>query len=197
MGAPKRNRLKFEKPKDRWNLERIKADNSLVTEYGLKNMRELWKAQTEIGRVRRNARELLSVGGTQTESVKERMINRLTRIGITSSTATLSDLLDLKENALLERRLQTIVFKRGLARTVKQARQLTVHGFIAINGKRVNRPGYIVDVKDEERIGYYKPIDIMPKTPAPTAASAEEQPEQAEASAQQEEAPTAEKKESE
>jgi small subunit ribosomal protein S4 len=172
LGAPRRNRLKFEKPKDRWNLERIKADRTLINEYGLKNHKELWKVQTEVSRIRRNVRELLSVG-SGAEDVKERMIGRLTRLGIATSNTTLDNLLDLKENDLLNRRLQTIVFRKGMARSIKQARQITVHGFIAINGKKVNRPGYLVDAQIEKNISYYKPIDVAPpkgeKTSAETA----------------------------
>jgi small subunit ribosomal protein S4 len=143
-----------------WDLERIKSSNALIDQYGLKNMKELWMAQTEIGRIRRNARLLLS-GGAGSENIKGTMFTMLERIGLAKPGATLDDLLDLRENSLLERRLQTIVFRKGLSKTVKQARQLTVHGFIAINGKKVNKPSYIVDVKDEANIAYYKPIDVM------------------------------------
>ena len=173
MGAPKRNRSKFEKPKERWNLERIKKDNALINEYGLKNMKELWKVQSEVSRVRRNVRELLSVSGGESENVKERIIGRLTKLGLATPSTTLDNLLDLKESNMLDRRLQTIVFKRGMARSAKQARQITVHGFISINGRRVNRPGYMVDVEAEKGIGYYKPIDVNAVKAGPVAASAE------------------------
>lgn len=177
MGAPKRNRRKFDKPKEMWDLQRIKSSNALIEHYGLKNMKELWKAQTETGRIRRNARLLLA-GGLGSENIRDRMFKRLERIGLAKQGATLDDLLDLKENALLERRLQTVVFRKGMAKTVKQARQLTVHGFIAINGKKVSKPGYIVDIKDEAGISYYKPIDVMvqkasaPATPVAAEAAA-------------------------
>ena len=189
MGAPKRNRSKFEKPKERWSLERIKADNSLVTEFGLKNMSELWKVQTEVSRIRRNARELLS--GSGSDDVRERIIGRLQRLGIVSVGATLDNLLDLKENDILNRRLQTVVYRRGMARSMKQARQLTVHGFISINGKKVNRPGYMVDVESEKALGYYKSIDIAPPKPVSEdaqqgEAEAAQGAEQAPAPAQQE-----------
>lgn len=164
MGAPKRNRLKFEKPKERWNLERIKTDRALINEYGLKNMKELWKVQSEVSRIRRNVRELLSVGSSS-EDVKEKIIGRLTRLGVASQGTTLDNLLDLKENDLLNRRLQTIVFRKGMARSIRQARQLTVHGFIAIDGRKVNRPGYLVDADTEKQISYYKTIDIAPQKP--------------------------------
>jgi small subunit ribosomal protein S4 len=162
LGAPKRNRSHFEKPKERWNLERIKADRALINEFGLKNHKELWKVQTEVSRIRRNVRELLSVGSGANE-VRDQIIGRLQRLGVASSTTTLDNLLDLKENDLLSRRLQTVVFKKGMAKSVKQARQLTVHGFIAIDGRKVNRPGFLVDADVEKRITYYKTIDISPQ----------------------------------
>ena len=174
MGSPKRNRKHFDKPKERWNLERIKADRSLIDEYGLKNMKELWKVQTEVSRIRRNVRELLSASGNESENVKERIVGRLTKLGIATQSTTLDDLLDLKENDLLNRKLQTIVFKKGMARTAKQARQITVHGFISINGKKVNRPGYMVDTQIENSIGFYKPIDLVPKQPVKESAETTE-----------------------
>ncbi len=160
MGAPKRNRKKYDKPKDMWNLERIGTDNKLLEEYGLKNMRELWKAQTQLSTLRSNVRDLLSGSLTNTDLLKEQMISRLSRYGIASPTATLDQLLDLDANAFLSRRLQSIVFKKGLAKTPKQARQLIVHGFISVGGRRVNRPGYIVSTSDERQIGYYRNIDL-------------------------------------
>ena len=143
-----------------WNLERIGADNKLLEEYGLKNMRELWKAQTQLSTLRSNVRDLLSGSLTNTDLLKEQMINRLSRYGIASPTATLDQLLDLDANAFLSRRLQSIVFKKGLAKTPKQARQLIVHGFISVGGRRVNRPSYLVSTADERQIGYYKSIDV-------------------------------------
>jgi small subunit ribosomal protein S4 len=141
-----------------------------MTEYGLKNLKELWKAESEIGKVRRNARELLSGASSHLEETRERMTERLARIGIASKGATLDSLLDLNERALLDRRLQTIVFKRGLATTIKQARQLITHGFIAIGGNRTNKPSYIVETSEESKIGYYKPIDITRKEKPPVRA---------------------------
>jgi small subunit ribosomal protein S4 len=153
--------LKFEKPKERWNLERIKSDRALIKEYGLKNMKELWKVQSEVSRLRRNVRELLSLGAGA-DDIKEQIIGRLVRLGISAPTTTLDNLLDLKENDFLNRRLQTVVFRKGMARTMRQARQLTVHGFIAIDGRKVNKPSYLVNADIEHRISYYKPIDVAP-----------------------------------
>lgn len=160
MGAPRRNRKKFSKPRDRYNIPRIEADRSVIKEYGLKNMHELWSAQTELSRLRGNVRMLLA--GTSDESTRAHIVSRLSKLGIVSSDVELEKLLDLKANNLLERRLQSRVFRRGLARSMKQARQLIAHGFISIDGVKVNRPGYMVRLTEDDRIGYYKPIDIKP-----------------------------------
>ncbi len=168
MGAPKRNRRKYDKPKDIWNLDRIHSDNGLINEYGLKNMKELWSVQTNISRIRRNVRLLLS-GGVQNRQMENDIISSLSKSGIIGTNPTIDNILDLKEKNILDRRLQTIVFKNGMARTIKQARQIITHGFIAINGKRVNKPGYTVSVDEERQLSYYKPINIAVKSEDATA----------------------------
>ncbi len=190
MGAPRRNRKKYEKPKDIWNLQRINSDNSLKDEFGLKNMKELWKVQSEISNLRANIRTLLS-GVYTNPIVEQNIINRLVKYGISGESPTLDSLLDLKENAILERRLQSVVFRHGLARTMKQARQLITHGFIAINGKKVNRPGMLVTKEDEPGIGYYKPIKIELNKPehAEESAAPGSETNEAEPAAAQEAAP--------
>jgi small subunit ribosomal protein S4 len=176
MGAPRRNRKKYSKPKNMWNLQRITSDRSLINEYGLRNMKELWKVQTEISRIRGNVRGLLS-GASSSSHIERDIIGRLSRLGVTQSDATLDSLLDIKENAILERRLQTLVFRKGLANSMKQSRQIIAHGFISINGVRVNRPSYLVKADEEKHIGYYKPIDITKKVKPQEEASAAPAPE--------------------
>ncbi|MGC8572170.1 MAG: 30S ribosomal protein S4 [Candidatus Micrarchaeia archaeon] len=160
MGAPRRNRKKYEKPKNMWDLERIKEDNSLKDKYGLKNMRELWMIQTEVSKLRNTVRKLLSGSEPKSDKIKADIITKLSKYGIVSGDATLDTLLDLKVDSFLDRRLQTIVFKKGLAKTIKQARQLIVHGYIAIDGKRVTIPSYRVPLSEEQLISYYKPINL-------------------------------------
>jgi len=173
MGAPRKNRRKYEKTKAMWNVIRIKADNELIDAYSLKNMKELWKVQTELSRLRSNVRRTLS-GTSTTSTMQNAIISRLKRLGVVSGDVMPETLLELKANVLLERRLQSIVFRKGLARSMKQARQLITHGFIAINGVKVNTPGYMVKVDEEHKIGYYKPINIEPKAPPAPAEAAKE-----------------------
>ncbi len=155
MGAPRLNRRKYERPKNMWDAQRIAADNSLMKEYGLKSMGEVWKAQTEVSKLRRNVRSLLS---EKQGAVERDIVNRLIKNGVVPAGSGIDALLDLNERKLLDRRLESIVFRKGLAKSMLQARQLITHGYIAVNGKRVRIPGYIVRIEEEMGINYYKPI---------------------------------------
>jgi small subunit ribosomal protein S4 len=175
MGDPKRIRKKYVRSKLMWNAARISRDHELKEKFGLKNLRELWKATTEVSRIRRNAREVLS--NRSTEKVGKDMISRLSRYSIVGKEAKIDDLLGVTAEAILGRRLQSIVFRSGLAKTPKQARQLIAHGFIAINGRKVKSAGYMVSLDEETRIGYYKPFDLNPAQPeAKPVAPAEPKP---------------------
>jgi len=48
----------------------------------------------------------------------------------------------------LERRLDNALFRLGFAVSRRQARQMVAHGIILVNGRRVNRPGYLVEPND-------------------------------------------------
>jgi small subunit ribosomal protein S4 len=61
----------------------------------------------------------------------------------------------LKITDILERRLQTQVYRQGLANTIRQARQFITHGHIQVAGQRVTVPSYLVKRGDEMTIDYY------------------------------------------
>jgi small subunit ribosomal protein S4 len=86
--------------------------------------------------------------------MEEELLARLKKLGVLPETAVLDDILDLTIDDILERRLQTIVFRKGLTKTVYQARQLITHGHIAIGNKRVTVPSYIVTKTDENQMNY-------------------------------------------
>ena len=76
----------------------------------------------------------------------------------------LEDVLALGTEDVLERRLQTQVHKKKLSNSLKHARQLIVHGHIAINDRRVTIPSYMVSLEEERGIGYYGPASIPATT---------------------------------
>jgi small subunit ribosomal protein S4 len=160
MGYPGKNHKQYQTPKRPFEKTRIEEETRLVIEYGLRNKREVWKAQAYLRRYRKAARDLLSLMSAgvdvQTfETKKAVLIDHIQRMGLLGPDADIDDVLSLKVTAQLERRLQTLVYRQGLARSPKQARQLITHGHVAINGKRVSIPGYRVKRVEETQISYY------------------------------------------
>jgi len=160
MGDPRMNRKKYETPKHPWEAERIKEEWELRKKYGLKNKREIWKAKSMLRNYRAQARYLqakLRYGDEQAARQQKQLFGKLTRLGIISEEgATLDAVLSLNEEDILKRRLQTIVYLKGLARTPKQARQFIVHGHISIAGRKVTIPGYMVRKEEENMIEYHE-----------------------------------------
>jgi small subunit ribosomal protein S4 len=159
MGYPRRLRNKFSRPKRLWDEERIAIDSELKRTYGLKNSSEVWRAEEELRKYRREARRLLSLSEEERVADAKKILTKLARLGVMKK-GDIEDVLSLSVRDILERRLQTMVYRKGLAKTIKQARQLVTHGFIAVSGKRINSPGYFVSVKEESDITYSKPIDL-------------------------------------
>ena len=166
MGNPRRRRKTYEKPKRPWEAKRIEEEKKIMEEYGLKNKREIWKAASIIRKYRREIRNILAeiAGGKAAEHTLkkgEQILDSLKRKGILEEGAKMEDALGLTSRNILERRLQTIVFKKGLANTIKQARQLIVHGHIAVDGRRVTAPSYIVERDEEDKIGFYGEVSFI------------------------------------
>jgi len=161
MGNPKRIRKKYKSPKRPWNRGRILSERDLLEKYGLTSKKELRVMNAIIAKKRDAVKQLLAAEQEVAEKGKKAIIDSLNRIGIVSQDANMSDVLGLNVTDILERRLQTLVCRQGLARTAKQARQFVLHGFISVNAKRVNVPGYIVKKEEENTIDYY--MGIKPK----------------------------------
>ncbi|OYT42390.1 MAG: 30S ribosomal protein S4 [Candidatus Altiarchaeales archaeon ex4484_43] len=151
MGDPRKQRRKYEKPQHPWKAERITQEGELCKKYGLKNKREIWKAKSIIGRFRQQARKLLGSSGEEAEKGKKKLLDKLNRLGI-METRSIEDVLGLSVEDLLERRMQTMVYRKGFANTIKQARQIIAHGHILIGDNVVNVPGYIVSRDEEDKL---------------------------------------------
>jgi len=157
MGHPRKARKKYDTPPHPWNAERIKSENKLMVKYGLKNKKEIWKADTLVRKYSREARYLLGFSQDQVEEERNELIGHLTRQGILAENAQLEDILNLTVENVLRRRLQTMVHQKGLSRTAKEARMFVVHGHIAMDGKKVDSPSYVVRRGEEDLIEYYSP----------------------------------------
>ncbi|MCD6247764.1 MAG: 30S ribosomal protein S4 [Candidatus Diapherotrites archaeon] len=157
MGDPKKPKKTYERPRKPWVKQEIIMRKELCAKYGLKNKKELWKAEAILRNKRKTARELLALPLEERAERQKELIESLAKYGILKKDSTLDDVLSLTVEAILERRLQTIVWRKGMARTIKQARQLIRHGHIAISGKRVTAPSYLVEKREENAITYFKP----------------------------------------
>jgi len=159
MGDPKKQRKKYATPRFPWRTDALQEELKLLGQYGLRNKHELWRHETMLSKFRGIARTL--IGKTPEERIKmeEELLIRLKKLGVLHETAVLDDVLDLTIEDILERRLQTIVFRKGLAKTIHQARQLIIHGHITIGSQRVTIPSYIVTREGENKMAY------APKSP--------------------------------
>jgi len=154
MGDPKKKRRKYTTPKVPYNTEVLMSELKLLGSYGLRNKRELWRIRTLLSIIRRRARDQLSLPITEREMSEKALITKLSKQGLMSPNGRLEDVLRLSVEDLLERRLQTITFRKGLAKSLYQARQLISHGHISIKGRKVKSPSYNVEIDDEPSIEY-------------------------------------------
>ncbi len=154
MGDPKRHRKKYETPRNPWEEDVLVEELRLIGNFGLRNKKELWKHQTELTRYRNIARSLLSMPIEERMKLESELIQKLYKLGLLEKEATVEEALDLKVEDLLARRLQTIVTKTGLSKTIYQARQFISHGHIFVNSRRITSPSYLVSRDQESSISY-------------------------------------------
>lgn len=145
----KKLKKQYETPNEGWSEDRIEREDQLVEEYGLKNKKEVYKAESMLRDLRRQARKLVA---QEDEEQNQNLINKAQSLGLVKSDAELEDILTLNTTDILDRRLQTAVNRRGYSDTVKEARQLVTHGHVEIDGKRVNIPGYLLTQEEEKKL---------------------------------------------
>jgi small subunit ribosomal protein S4 len=165
MGDPKKLRKKYETPRHPWQADRFKTEKKLIADFGLTTKKEIWRAEATMRKYRHIARQLVGVAPEKRKAREDVLMNKLRVMGLLKEGATLDNILSLKVESLLDRRLQTLVWKRGLAATIKQSRQLITHGHISVNGRKVTAPGMIMTIDTENRIDWYGlPVKIeLPK----------------------------------
>ena len=146
----RRIRKKFKKPRSPWSITKIKDERKLLNEYGLRRKKEMLIAQDVLRTYRQRARVLIAEKDREKERI---LIEKMARIGLLSKKeSTLDDILALSITNVLDRRLQTLVFRKGLAKTPNQARQFIVHGHVSVAGRRTRFPSYMVPVEEERKI---------------------------------------------
>jgi small subunit ribosomal protein S4 len=154
MGDPRRLKKKFKKPAHPFQKERMLEELEFLGKYGLRNKREFWKSRTMLGNWRNIARQSRRLTKEKAITAQQILIKKLQRLGIIGPEAEFEDVLQLTVEDVLKRRLQTIVYEKGLARTIYEARQRIVHNHIQVGNKRIDSPSYIVKKEEEDLIRF-------------------------------------------
>jgi small subunit ribosomal protein S4 len=148
MGEPRHLNRLYDVPRKLWDKQKIISDQKLIKEFGLKTKKEIWKAETQVRKFRNTARSLLAGNVDDYNKRHLELFNKLVNLGILTKDHNIEDILKLETTDILERRLQTQVFRKGLALTPNQARQLIIHGHIAVNGKTRTSPSSLITIND-------------------------------------------------
>ncbi len=149
MGLARKTRRKYDTPNHPWQAERIDEERKLISEYGLTNKKQIWKMSSLLRNFRKQARDIIGLRGERKESSIKILISKLTRLGLLNKDSTTGDVLNLSLRDILERRLQTVVYKMGLANSVKQARQFILHRKVMVNGRILSSPSYLINTGDK------------------------------------------------
>ncbi|MFH1978491.1 MAG: 30S ribosomal protein S4 [Candidatus Aenigmatarchaeota archaeon] len=142
-------RNKFKKPRVPWNIIELKKDRQVMNKYGLRRKKELWLARESLRQFRQRARKLISANDQEKEKI---LIDKMLKFGLLQKGQGLDDILALDITNILDRRLQTVVLKRGIAKAIKESRQMITHGHIIIEGRRNKFPSYMVPIEQEGNI---------------------------------------------
>ncbi|MFB6241568.1 MAG: 30S ribosomal protein S4 [Candidatus Nanosalina sp.] len=145
----KKLKKQYETPTEAWDEDRIEEETELVEEFGLRNKKEVYQAESELRGLRRQARKAIAA---DSEEQRKPLLDRANSLGLIKSGGDIDDVLSLSTKDILERRIQTAVERKGYADTVREARQLVVHGHIYVDGQQVNVPGYLLTQEEEKEL---------------------------------------------
>jgi small subunit ribosomal protein S4 len=154
MGDPRKTRRKYDKPSHPWQGDRIAAEKVISEEYGLHNKKEIWRMETLLRKFKNQIKSLASRMDAQSRLEEKQLVERLISLGLMKLGDPLDVVLGLTTKDIFERRLQTMLVRKGLARSMKQARQFITHRHIIVDKKKITFPSYVVGVKEESLIEF-------------------------------------------
>src|SRR3989344_4463639 len=125
MGDPKKLKKKYNTPIHPWNKNAIEQERILTKEYGLTNKKEIYIATSF-----------------------------LKKYGFLQVGSSLDQILGLETKDVMERRLQSLLFRRGFARSMKQARQFVTHRHVIIGKKQITSPSYMLTLEEESSLTF-------------------------------------------
>jgi small subunit ribosomal protein S4 len=154
MGDPRRHRKKYSTPMHPWQKSRIEEEKEISKTYGTKNKKEIWKMDAVIKKFAKEAKALADLKDEEKEKISAEVLRKAKKLGLIKEEQDFDDILGLELKDVMERRLQTLVFKRGLSLSINQARQFITHEHILVGNKKITSPSYIVSVAEEGQINF-------------------------------------------
>ena len=164
MGDPKKQKKKFSHPGHPWQKERIEEERELLKQYGLRRKYEIWKMDSMLKKFLHRAKIIIGEKSSQSDMEKKQMLDRLSSLGLLKKESKVEDVLNLKLKDVMERRLQTLIVRKQMAGTMRQARQFITHEHVAIGAKKITAPSYLVSVNEEPNIKLIGVTNIAPNT---------------------------------
>jgi small subunit ribosomal protein S4 len=180
----KKLKKQYETPTEAWSEERIEEESELMEEFGLRNKKEVYRAESELRGLRRQARKAIAA---ESEEQRKPLLEKANSLGLIKQDGSIEDVLSLDTKDILDRRLQTAGERKGYADTVMEARQLIVHGHVYLEGDRVTVPGYLLTQEEEKKLDLRMPEQEEDES-AEEDTEAENQEETEEAESDEEEA---------
>ena len=154
MGDPRKRKKKYSTPIHPWNLNVIEAERQLKSDYGLGKKREILIANSFLKKYKDIAKKLIATKTAQAEKEQQQVLSKLQRLGLLSSSAQLDQILGLELKDILERRVQSLVFRKNLARSMKQARQFIVHRHVKVGDKEITSPSTLLSIEQENSLSF-------------------------------------------
>ncbi len=154
MGDPRKPRKKYSTPSHPWEKDRIDEEKKIMKEYGLKNKKEIWKMNSILKSLKDMVKKTSTLRTKQMQTERSHVINKAKRFKMINREAGADNILSLEVKDILERRLQTVVFRKGMANSMIQARKFITHGHISVDNKVIKIPSHLVSDEEEEKIAY-------------------------------------------
>jgi len=152
-----------------WNKAAIEEERKLKWEYGLGKKKEIFIAASALKHFKDAAKRVVASRTKQSELEKQQLLEKLQRYGLVRAGAELDDILGLRMRDILERRIQSLVYRKGLARSMLQSRQFITHHHIWVGEKQITSPLTLLTLEEEANLRF-KPTSALAKENHPERA---------------------------
>lgn len=153
MGEPKKLRKTYYGPSHPWQKTRIDEEILLTRDHGFKNKAEIWKMSSLLSGFKRQAKRLAALQSEQAKKETRQLFDRLASLGLLKDESY-DAVLEISLKDVIDRRLQSVLVTRGLARTPKQARQFITHNHVMVGEKVISSPSYLVKKSQEMQVAF-------------------------------------------